>query len=202
MCMCYCLPNVQRLLSVEIVLSLGLLLLFSHSVMSTFCHPMVCSTPGFPVLHHLLELAQTHVHYGQWCHPVISSSVTPISSCLQSFPASGSFPTSGIRWPKYWSFSISPSNEYSGLIFFRIDWFDLLAVQGILKSLLQHHSSKVSILQCSAFSTLTFVLDCWKNHIFDCMDLCRQSNVFCFLICYVCHSFSSKEEASLNFMVS
>ena len=61
-----------------------------------------------------------------------------------------------IRWPKYWSFSfsISPSNEYSGLVFFRIDWFDLLAVQGILKSLIQHHSSKASILQCSAFFTV------------------------------------------------
>ena len=75
----------------------------------------------------------------------ISSSVVPFSSCLQSFPGSGYF---HIRWPKYWifNFSISPSNEYSGLMFFRIDGFDLLAVQGILKSLLQHHSSKPSIL--------------------------------------------------------
>ena len=89
----------------------------------------------------------------QWCHPTISSSVVPFSSCLQSFPASGSFPMSRIRWPKYWSFSfnISPSNEHSGLIFFRMDSFDLLAVQGPLKSLLQHYSSKASILQCSAF---------------------------------------------------
>ena len=89
----------------------------------------------------------------QWCHPTISSSVVPFSSCLQSFPASGSFPMSRIRWPKYWSFSfnISPSNEHSGLIFFRMDWLDLLAVQGTLKSLLQHYSSKASILQCSAF---------------------------------------------------
>ena len=86
----------------------------------------------------------------QWCHPTVSSSVILFSSCLQSFPASGSFPMSvlRIRWPKYWtfSFSISPSNEYSGLISFRMDWFDLLAVQGSLKSL-QHHSSKASILQ-------------------------------------------------------
>ena len=80
-----------------------------------------------------------------WCHPAISSSVIPFSSCRQSFPASGSFP---IRWPKYWSFSfsISPSNEHPGLISFRRDWLDLLAVQGTLKSLLQHHSSKASIL--------------------------------------------------------
>ena len=83
----------------------------------------------------------------QWCHPTISSSVIPFSSCLQSFPASGSFPMSWlfsnesalcIRWPKYWNFSlsISPSNRHSGLISFRMDWLDLLAVQGTLKSLL------------------------------------------------------------------
>ena len=90
----------------------------------------------------------------QWCHPTISLSTVPFSSCPQSFPASGSFQMSQffIRWPKYWSFrfSISPSNEYSGLISFRMDWLDLLAVQGTLKSLHQHHSSKASILQCSA----------------------------------------------------
>ena len=84
------------------------------------------------------------------CHPTISSSVVPFSSCPQSFPASGSFQMSAlhIRWPKYWSFSlnISPSNEDPGLISFRMDWLDLLAVQGTLKSLLQHHSSKASIL--------------------------------------------------------
>ena len=92
----------------------------------------------------------------QWCHPTISSSVVPFSSCLQSFPASRSFPTSqfftsGGQSIGSFSFSISPSNEYSRLISFWIDWFDLLAVQGTLKSLLQHHSSKASILQCSAF---------------------------------------------------
>ena len=91
----------------------------------------------------------------RWCHPAISSSVVPFSSCPQSFPASGSFQESAlrIRWPKYWSFSfsISPSNEYSRLISFRMDWLDLLAVQGTLKSLLQHHSSKASILRRSAF---------------------------------------------------
>ena len=92
-----------------------------------------------------------------------------------------------MRWPKYWSFSftISPCSEHPGLISFRMDWLDLLAVQGTLKSLLQHHSSKVSFLQCSAFfivPTLTFIHDYWKNHSFDYMDLCWQSNV-CFLIC-------------------
>ena len=90
-----------------------------------------------------------------WCHPTISSSVIPFSSCLQSFPASGYFPMSqfltsgGQDWS--FSFSISPSNEYSGLSSFRIDWLDLLEVQGTPKSLLQHHSSKASFLRYSVF---------------------------------------------------
>ena len=87
-----------------------------------------------------------------------------------------------IRWPKYWSFSfsISPSNECSGLISFRIDWFDLIAVQGTLKSLLQHHNLKVSILCCSHFfccPALTSVHDSWKNQSFDYIDNNCQSNV-------------------------
>ena len=121
-----------------------------------------------------------------WCHPTISSSVVPYSSDLLSFPPS-IFPSISvfsnesvlrIRWTKYWSFSlsISPSNEYSGLISFRIDWFDHLAVQGTLKSLLQHHSSKALVLLHPAFlmvSTLTSIHDYWKNHGFDSMALCR-----------------------------
>ena len=105
----------------------------------------------------------------QWCHPAISSSVVPFSSCPQSLPASESFSkesTVHMRWPKYWSFSFSipPSKEHQGLISFRMDWLDLLAVQGTLESLLQHHSSKASILQCSAFfivqlSHLTWLLE-------------------------------------------
>ena len=93
-----------------------------------------------------------------------------------------------IRWPKYWSFSfsITPSKEHPGLISFKMDWLDLLAVQGTLKSLLQHHSSKASMLQRSAFfycSALTSIHDYWKNHSFDYMELCQQS--FCSLICYL-----------------
>ena len=113
-----------------------------------------------------------------WCHPTISSSVISFSSCLQPFPASESFPMSGqnsfsnefpIKWPKYssFSFSISPSNEYSGLISFRMDWLDPLAVQETFKSLLQHHSSKASILQFSAFFIVQCSHDYWKNHSFD-----------------------------------
>ena len=91
----------------------------------------------------------------RWCHPTISSSVIPFSSCPQSFPASGSWNESALcnRWPKYWSFSfsISPSNEHWVLISFRMDWLDLLAVQGTLKSLLPHHSSKISSLVLAFF---------------------------------------------------
>jgi len=85
-----------------------------------------------------------------------------------------------IRWPKYWSFSISPSNEYSGLISLRNDWFDLLAVQGTRKSILQHHSLKASILWCSAVFMVQLSHDYWKNHSFDYMDLFWQSDVFAF----------------------
>ena len=89
-----------------------------------------------------------------------------------------------IRWPKYWSFSfsISPSNEYSGLISFRMDWFVLLAVQGTLKSLLQHHSSKASVLWCSAFFMvqLSHLHDYWKDPSLDSVDLCQQNDVIVF----------------------
>ena len=119
----------------------------------TLCDPMDCSTPDLPIHHQVLELAQTHVHQ---VGDAIQPSVAPLSSCLQSFPASGSFPMSQFfasGGPKYWSFNfrISPSNEYSGLVSLKIDWFDLLTVQGTLKSLLQHHSSKISVPQHSAF---------------------------------------------------
>ena len=111
-----------------------------------------------------------------------------------------------IRWPKYWSFSfsISPSNEYSGLISFRIDWFDLLAVQVTLKSLLQHHSSKASILfsaQPSYGLIFTSMYDYWKNHSFDYTDLCWKSDVSAFeYASWVCRNLSSKELVFINFM--
>ena len=99
----------------------------------------------------------------QWCHPTISSSVVPFSSCLQSFLASGSFQMSqffasdGQSIGVSASASVLPSNEYSGLISFRMDWLDLLAVQGTLQSLLQHHSSKASILWCSSFFIVQYL---------------------------------------------
>ena len=126
----------------------------------TVCDSMDCSMPGFPLYQPTPRAYSNSCPLSRWCHPTISSSVIPFTSCLQSFPASGSSSESvlHIRWPKYWSFSfsISPPKEYSGLISFRMDWLNLLAVQGTLKSLLQHHSSKASILQCSAF----FIVHC------------------------------------------
>ena len=127
---------------------------FSRSVKSDSLRPHELQharppCPGTPGVH------PNSCASSQWCHPAISSSVVPFSSCPKSLPASGSFQISvlRIRWPKYWSFSfnISPSIEHPGLIFFRMDWLDLPAVQGMLKSLLQYHSSKASILQRLAF---------------------------------------------------
>ena len=108
----------------------------------------------------------------RWCHTTISSSVVPFS-CPQSFPASGSFPMSQFFGSGGQSIGVSASasvlsNEYSGLISFRMDWLDLLAVQGALKSLLQHQSSKASILWCSTFFIVQHLTyDYWKNHSFD-----------------------------------
>ena len=118
----------------------------------TLWGPMDCKMSGFPVHHQLLELSQTHVDQVgeviQPFHPVIH-----FFYCLQSMRVFSNESVLHIRWPKYWSFSfsISPSSEYSGLISFRMDWLDLIPVQRTLKSLLQHHSSKASVLQCSSF---------------------------------------------------
>ena len=121
----------------------------------TLCDPMNCSTPGLPVHHKLPEFTQTHAHRVsdaiQPSHPL--SSPSPPAPNPPSIRAFSNKTTLCMRWPKYWSFSfsISPSNEHPGLISFRMDWVDLLAVQGTLKSLLQHHSSKASTFWHSAF---------------------------------------------------
>ena len=122
--------------------------------------PMNRSTPGLPVHHQLPEFTQTHVHQVgdaiQPSHPL--SSPSPPAPNPPSIKVFSNESTLRMRWPKYWSFSfsISPSKEHPGLISFRMDWLDPLAVQGTLKSLLQHHSSKASILQRSAFFTVQF----------------------------------------------
>ena len=134
---------------------------------------MDCSTPGFPSITNsqsLLELMSfksvmpsSHLNL---CRPLLL--LPSIFPSIRVFSNESVLP---IRWTEYWSFSfsISPSNEHAGLISFRMDWLDLLAVQGTLKSLLQHHSSKASVLWCSAFFIvqLTSVHDYWKNHSFD-----------------------------------
>ena len=122
------------------------------------CDPMDYSTPGFPVHHQLPESTQTHVHWLgdaiQPSHPL--SSPSPPTFNLSQHQGIFKWVSSLHQWPKYWSFSfsINPSNEDPGLISFRTNWLDLLAVQGTLKSLLQHHNSKASILWCSAFFTV------------------------------------------------
>ena len=135
---------------------------------------MNCSTPGLPVHHQLLEFTQTHVHR-------VSGAIQPSDPRLPlllllpippSFKVFSNESTLRIRWPKYWSFSFSiiPSKEIPGLISFRMDWLDLLAVQGTLKSLLQHPTSKASILWHSVFfnsPTLTSIHDHRKNHSLD-----------------------------------
>ena len=153
---------------------LGLTVQFSSVSQSclTLCNPTDCSMPGLPVHHQLLEVIQTHVH---WVRDAIQPS-HPLSSLLllaSIFPIITVFSNESvlhIRWPKNWSFSfsISPSNEYSGLISFRMDTLDLIVVQGALKSLLQHHSSTASSALSFLYSpTLTSIHDHWKNHSFD-----------------------------------
>ena len=159
---------------------------FSSVIQScpTLCDPMGWSTPGLPVHLQFPEFTQTHVH---WVSEAIQLS-HPLSS--PSPPAFNLSQHQGLfKWAsslhRSFSFSISPSNEYSGLISFRMDWLDLLAVQGALKSLLQHHSSTASILQCSAvfivqLSHPKHPHDYWEKHSFDYMDICQQSHVSAF----------------------
>ena len=147
---------------------------------------MHCSTPGLPVHQQLPELIQTHAH---WVSDTIQSFYPLLSLLLPSsiFPCIRVVSKESalhIRWPIYWSFSFSihSSNEYSGLISFRIDWLGLFAVQGTLKSLLQHHNWKASVFgaQFSLWANSHILHDYWKNHSFDYTDLCQQSIVSAF----------------------
>ena len=162
----------------------------------TLSNPMDCSMLGSLVLHHLLELAQTHVN---WLRDAIqpscpllppspwSSPCCPLLLLPSIFPSIRVFSNESehhIRWPKYWSFSLSihPFNEYSGLISFRIDWFDLLVVQGLSRvfSNTTVKSINSSVLSLLYGPNLTSIHDYWKNHNFDYTDLCPQSNVSAF----------------------
>ena len=168
----------------------------------TLCHPMGYSMPGFPVLHYLPEFAQVHVH---WVGDVTNHLILCDSLLLwpSTFPSLGVFSNElalHIRWPKCWSFSfsISPSNEYSVLIFFRIDWFDL-AVQGTLKSLLQYHHSKASIPWHSAF----FMVQLSIPYVTTGKAIALTIRTFvskwclCFLICCLGFSWLSFQKASI-----
>ena len=176
-------------------------------------HVQLFATPwtaAHHVLHYLPEFVQTHVH---WIvmpsnHLIVCCPLLLLPSIFPSIRVFSNELALHIRWPKYWSFSfsISPSNEYLGLINFRIDWFALPAVQETLKSPLQHHSSKASILRRSAFFIVQLsypYTTTGKNHSFDYTDLCWQSDAASFqYTVQFCYSFSSKEQASFNFMAA
>ena len=150
----------------------------------TLCSPMDCSTPGFPVLHHLwsllklmsIESVMISNHLALGCPLLLLPSIFP------SIRVFSNESVLHIRWPKYWSFSISPSSEYSGLISFRIDWVDLLAIWGTqeFSPTPQFKSINSSALSLLFGPPLTSVRDYWKNHSFDSMDRCWQSNVSAF----------------------
>ena len=152
----------------------SLSLLFSHLTVSSSLRPHELHHTRLPCPSLSLRLGSNSCPLSRWCHPTISSSVTPFSSCSQSFPTSGSFP---MNWlfassgqSKYWSFSftISLSSEYSGLISFRMDWFDLLAIQGTLKGPAPQFKSINSLALSHLYGlSLPSVHDYWKNHSFE-----------------------------------
>ena len=152
----------------------------------SLCNPMDCSTPGFPVLHCLLSLLKLMLVMPS-SHLILCRPVLLLPSVIPSIRVFSNESVLHVRWPKYQSFSISPCNKYSREISFRIDWLDLLAVQGTLKSLHHHHCLKVSILWHSSFFMvqlshpyMTTGKSCTTGNSFDCVDLWWQSDVFAF----------------------
>ena len=148
----------------------------------TLCNPMDCSMPDLPVPHHLLKFAQVHVHW-------ISNAIQPYHALTTSFlhsifPSTGDFSSGSAvcRWLKYWSFSIHPSNEYSGLISLKIDWFALLTVQRFSGVFLAPQFKGInSLVLCLLYGpALTTVCDHWEDHSLDCTDLCQPSDVSAF----------------------
>ena len=148
----------------------------------SLCDPMDYSMPGFSTISQSLLQFMSIESVMPSNHLILRCWLLLLPSVFPSFRAFSNESALHIRWPKYWSFSfsISPSDEYLGLISFRIHWFDLLAVQKTLKSLLQHLNSKASILWHSAFFMVQLSQDYWKNHSFDYMDLCWQSDISAF----------------------
>ena len=178
------------------------LLLFSHWVVSDSLQPQGLQQARTPSPSLFPGVCPNSCPLTWWYHP---TSVCPLLLLLSIFPSKSVFSHESalrIRWPKYCSFSISPSKEHSGLSSFKTDWFDLLAVPWTLKSRLQHYSSKASILQCSAF----FVVQLSYPYMTTgktIADFCQQSDIPAYLhAVYVCHSFLSKEQSSFNFMAA
>ena len=165
----------------------------------TLCDPMDCSTPGFPVHHQLPELAQTHDHrFSDAIQP--SRPLLLLPSILPSIRVFSSESLLCIRWSKYWSFSISPSNEHSGLISCRMDWLDLLAVQGTLKSILQHFSSKASIFWRSAF----FIVQLSHPYMTTSMRLAEGNAFWCHVAFFLWHSlfpWRSAQQLCLSYII-
>ena len=157
----------------------------SLSCVRLFATPMDCSMPGFPVHHQLLELTHSIKLVMPSNHLILCCPLLLSPSIFPSIRVFSNESVLCIRWPKDWSFSfsISPSNEYSGMVSFRMDWLDLLAVQGTFESFLQHCNSKgINSLALSLLCgpTLTSIQDYWKNHSFGYVDLFRPSDVFAF----------------------
>ena len=181
-------------LKVKIFISVDLQFSSVAQSCPTLCDPMNCSTPGLPVHHQLPEFTQTLIHQvrdaSQPSQPPSSPSPAPIPPSIRVFSNES---TLHIRWPKYWSFSfsISPSKEHPGLISFRMDWLDLLEVQGTLKSLLQHHSSKASILTIlkKVGGTVLYVIRAFSSFTSHCfakmLPYCFMSQRFIHFHCCV-----------------
>ena len=173
---------------------------------TTFCDPMNCSRTGLPVPHHLSEFAQVHVFESVMLsnHLILCCPILLLSSVFPSIKVFSSESALLIRWPKYWSFSfsISPSNEYSGLISFRTDWLGYPCSPRDSQE--SSPTPPFKSINSSALSfhvgpSLTSIHDHWENHSFDYTELCRQ-RCLCFLIC--CLNFPSKEQVSFNFMAA
>ena len=182
---------------------------FSCSVISDSFDPMNHSMPGLPVHHQFLESTQTHVHcVGDAIqHLILCCPLLLLPSIFPSIRVFSNESALRISWPKYgtFSFNISPSNQYTGLISFRMDWLDLLAVQGTLKSHLQHHSSKASILRHSGF----FIIQLSHPYLTTGKTIALTRRTFVdkvmsllFICCLVGHNFPSKEQASFNLMAA
>ena len=163
------------------------LLLFNHLVMSNSAIPWTAASQAslFLTISQSLSKFMSVVSVMPSSHPILWHPLLFLPSIFPSITDFSDESVVHIRWPKYWSFSfsISPSNEYSGLISLKIDRFNLLAVQGTLKSHLQHHNSKASILKQSAFFMVQLLCDNWRRPLLDYVDLCQQNNVSAFQHC-------------------